>query len=92
MAKSNKGGFPARPTQTWVCMCGRTFRIARKCLRCGDDLPWLVYGGEISYAQRRLMSTNQYKAWREQRESEEELSKKLIEARTSISGWLNARK
>lgn len=68
-------------------MCGRTFSQSRKCLKCGDDLPWLVYAGEISFAKRRGMTVPQYKEWRENRVSEKMLVKKVAEARKEMASW-----
>jgi hypothetical protein len=69
-------------------MCGRNFSRARKCLKCGDDLPWLVYRGEITFAARRRMSVNQYKAWRDERADEKLLAVQADAARTELLKWL----
>lgn len=69
-------------------MCGRAFSRARKCLRCGDDLPWLVYNGEISFAARKNMSTQQYKEWRYNRVSEKEVAVKAEKAVNQLRDWL----
>lgn len=69
-------------------MCGRSFSQARKCLKCGDDLPWLVYAGEISFAKRRAMTTGTYKLWREDRHSEKILVQQLVDAKKGLLEWL----
>lgn len=69
-------------------MCNRTFTRSRKCLRCGDDLPWLVYAGEISFAKRRNMTTNEYKVWRDDRVSEKLLVQQLVDAKKGLMEWL----
>jgi hypothetical protein len=80
--------YASRPGQKWTCMCGRTFSRARKCLKCGDDLPWCVYRGEITYAERRKMSTAQYKNWRENRVDEKVLAQKSDIAIRDLKSWL----
>ena len=77
------------PSQRWECMCGRHFRMARKCLRCGDDLPWLVYRGEISFAKRRQMTVTEYVAWRASRPSQQLIEAKTAEARLKLLEWIN---
>lgn len=80
--------YASRPTARWSCMCGRSFTRARKCLRCGDDLPWCVYRGEITYADRKRMTTEQYKNWRENRVDEKVLAEQSDVAIRELRKWL----
>lgn len=76
-------------TMKWVCMCGRTFHSARKCLRCGDRLPILVKEGRISWDERRRMSVDEYRKWLDllDRIEEAELEAAIEQAKREILSW-----
>jgi hypothetical protein len=64
----------------WTCSCGRTFRRARKCLRCGDKLPRWIKAGKITMDQRNRMSLEEYEQW---------MTETLVaDAMKSVTEWI----
>lgn len=64
----------------WRCYCGRTFLRSKKCLKCGDKLPYWINDGTITMSERNLMEKSEYGEWMEQQ--------LIAEATKDIQNWI----
>lgn len=64
----------------WRCSCGRQFKRAKMCLKCGDKLPRWIASGKITMDERNRMTDEQYTQWME--------NLNIVEAVRTLSDWI----